>query len=68
MNLFGEGEATVYLELRSESGNADLFVKQCSSLDKKECRIRKKDIDNQDSSLLVSNNPTGSRGLEANWI
>lgn len=60
LNLFGDGEASVYLELKSETGNADLYVKRCSSLDKNECKIKRTDLENtSESGLWVSNNPTG---------
>ena len=59
LNLFGDGEANVTLELNSETGNADLFVKRCSSLEKAECRIQKKDVQSPGSNMMFSNRPKG---------
>lgn len=59
LNLFGSGEATIVLELNSETGNADLYAKRCSTLDKGDCKITKNDLENNNSNLWKSNNAYG---------
>ena len=44
LNLYGSGSSNITLDLISETGNADLVIKQCNSLEKHKCRITKDDV------------------------
>lgn len=70
LNIYGDGTAKITLDLISETGNVDLFIKQCKNLDKKECvitladiRNRKENSQNSTTFFLYSNNYGGKDSI-----
>ena len=59
LNLFGSGDANVSLELRSETGNTEIFAKKCITLELNDCKIKKTDVENMqnltESGIFHSN-------------
>lgn len=47
LNIYGSGTVNLTLDLVSETGNADLFVKQCKSIEKNKCKITMEEVMNK---------------------